>query len=125
MDSNDWDFAETFLKWMTPIIFLWLILVIITTNFSNIEAQVKVQEVGTRYAFLNFGEQEYIRIQNAYSEQYSASSESWETCIDYRDMAKFKLVKNNRTTINIIVKGYGISTVFTCLTGDRVIEIKD
>ena len=125
MESDDWNFVKTCLKIISPIVIIVLILAITTADYSNIEAQVKVQEVGTRYAFLNFGEQSYIRIQNAYSEQYSASSESWETCIDERDTKLFKDAKNNRTTINIVVKGYGISTVFTCLTGDRVIEVKD
>ncbi len=106
------------------VIAIFAVMVTPTFDYSDTEAQVKVQEVGTRYAFLNIGEQEYIRVQNAYSEQYSASSESWETCIDKKDIKLFKEAKDNRTTLNIRVKGNGLSTIFTCITGDKVIEIK-
>lgn len=97
---------------------------ILTTDYSDTEASVKVQEVGTRYAWLWFGEQSYIRVQNAYSEQFTSSSESWETCIDERDLDMFRDIKNNKTVVNIRVKGYGWSNIFNCVTGDRVIEVR-
>ncbi len=117
------DDEKKFIKIIGVIILFLIFLITITADYSTTEAQVKVQEVGTRYAFLNLGEQQFIRVQNAYSNDYSASSESWETCIDYRDMETFKKAKNSKTIINIVVKGYGLSTKFTCINGDRVIEI--
>ena len=95
---------------------------IATVDFSDTEAQVKVQEVGTRYAFLNIGEQQYIRIQNAYSDQYASSSEVWETCISPKDYKWFKEAKNKKDIINIRVKGNGISTTLTCITGDKAVQ---
>jgi hypothetical protein len=108
------------------LVFLMLILgiAIPTADYGDTEALVKIQEVGIHYAWFNFGEQNYIRVQNAYSDSYSASSESWETCIDTRDIKTFIDAKNNRTTLNIRVKGNGLSTRFNCLTGDKVVEIK-
>ena len=128
MDKMDKEYIKITIKiTITVILFIVIcaaMLSIPTLDYSDTEAQVKVQEVGTRYAFLNIGEQEYVRVQNAYSEQYSASSESWETCIDKRDIKLFKEAKDNRTTLNIRVKGNGLSTIFTCINGDKVIEIK-
>lgn len=97
-------------------------MMVITTDFSDIEATVKVQEVGTRYAMINWGEQHYIRIQNVFSEQFASSSESWETCITKDQVDRFKKVKNDKEIVNIRVKGHGLSTIFKCITGDRVVE---
>lgn len=99
-----------------------VILIVPTADYSDMDSSIKVQEVGTRYAFLWFGEQKYIRVQNAYSEQYSASSESWETCINPDDVQFFENVKNNKSIINVHVKGNGLSTIFTCITGDLVVD---
>lgn len=92
-----------------------------TVDYSDMESMVKVQETGTRYAVLWFGEQSYIRVQNVYSDQFASSSESWETCIRPEDVKFFQDVKNNKTPVNIHVKGNGISTIFKCRTGDLVI----
>ena len=124
MDDMTKDIIKIAVGSILIIVIAITIMITPTFDYSDTEAQVKVQEVGTRYAFLNIGEQEYIRVQNAYSEQYSASSESWETCIDKKDIKLFKEAKDNRTTLNIRVKGNGLSTIFTCVTGDKVIEIK-
>lgn len=124
------NYQKSFVAFIVGIILLAVsatsIVVIPTTDYSDMNSIVKVQEVGTRYAFLWFGEQNYIRVQNAYSEQYSASSESWETCIKPEDSVFFENAKNNKSTVNIHVKGNGLSTIFTCITGDIIIgyEIK-
>lgn len=107
------------------IVFISLFIIVpltITMDYSDKEAMVKIQEVGTRYAFMFFGEQAYIKVQNVYSEQYASSSESWETCISKEDLPFFKDAKDTKSIINVKVKGYGLSTVFTCITGNRVIE---
>lgn len=91
-------------------------------DFSNTEADVKVLEVGTHYWFLNIGEQKYIRIQNAYSTQFSSSSEVWETTISPRDYQWFKDAQAKGSIISIKVDGYGITTSLTSLTGDRVVK---
>ena len=90
-------------------------------DFSNTEADVKVLEVGTHYWFMNIGEQKYIRIQNAFSNQFSSSSEVWETTIAPRDYQWFKDAQAGGKIIHIKVEGYGITTSLTSLTGDRVV----
>lgn len=96
----------------------------LTADFSTTEANVKVQEVGTRYTWLNQGKQNYIRVQNAYSEDFSASSESWETCVEDKDMNFLQAMKQNKTIISIRVEGYGFGSVWNCVTGDRVVDAK-
>ncbi len=93
-------------------------------DFSKTEADVKILEVGTHYWFLNIGEQYYIRVQNAFSNQYSSSSEVWETTISPKEYQWFKTAQGK--TVHIVVDGYGITTSLTSLTGDRVVskEIK-
>lgn len=91
-------------------------------DFSNTEADVKVLEVGTHYWFLNIGGQNYIRIQNAYSNQYSSSSEVWETTISPKDYQWFKDAQAKGSIVSIRVDGYGITTSLTSLTGDRVVK---
>ncbi len=124
MDDDGWNLELIFWVSIGILIAMIGLISIPTIDYGDTEALVKVQEVGVHYAWLSFGEQNYIRVQNAYSDQYSASSESWETCIDSRDIEQIKEAKNNRTVLNIRVKGNGISTIFTCLSGDRVIEVQ-
>lgn len=126
MDKDDWDFVKMVVKTAVVIILLIIAVVLIffvpTSDYSDMQAIVKVQEAGTRYAFLWFGEQQYIRVQNVYSVQYASSSESWETCIRSGDLKFFEDVKNNKSMVNIHVKGNGISTIFRCKTGDLVVD---
>ncbi|MDD5453971.1 MAG: hypothetical protein PHW62_00525 [Candidatus Ratteibacteria bacterium] len=91
-------------------------------DYSNTEADVKVLEVGTHYWFLNIGEQKYIRIQNAFSNQFSTSSEVWETTISPQDYQWFKDAQAGGKIVHIKVSGYGITTSLTSLTGDRVVS---
>lgn len=91
-------------------------------DFGTTDAIVKVQEVGIKYLFVGLGQYNYIRIQNAYSDQYSASSESWETCISAQDMAKFTEFKNSRIAVNIKVQGIGWGSLWSCATGDHVVS---
>lgn len=92
-----------------------------TIDYSDIESQVKVLEVGKRYFAFTFGEQYYIRIQNAYSDQFTSSSEAWETCINKEQLQQFKQVKDSKQAINIRVKGMGFSFTWQCLTGDKAV----
>ena len=93
-------------------------------DFSSIDAVVKVQEVGTKHLFMGIGEYKFIRVQNAFSEQFSSSSESWEACIDKEDAELFQQYKNNRTVVNIKVDGIGWSSRWGCATGDKVVEFE-
>ncbi len=121
MDSISGDMLEIGVIGVGIAALIIIIVVTPTFDYSDMNSLVKVQEVGTRYAFLWFGEQNYIRVQNVYSEQYSASSESWETCIKLEDLKFFENVKNNKSVINIHVKGNGLSTIFRCISGDEVV----
>lgn len=98
---------------------------VLTAEYGVTEATVKVLEVGERYLFLTSGQQYYVRVQNAYSDQYASSSESWETCIEEKDVESLNKAKNERKAINIRVEGYGLSTRFRCLTGDRITEMRE
>lgn len=115
------------LEIMTTIVIIFAIvsaLYMPTFDWSSTDAIVKVQEVGTRYYMFNLGEQQhYIRIQNAFSDQFSSSSEAWETCINENQFNLFKQYKDNRTTINIHVEGYGLSSAWKCTTGDHVTSV--
>ena len=104
------------------IVAILAIFLVPTSDYSDMESMVKVQEAGTRYAWLWFGEQQYIRVQNVYSDQYASSSESWETCIKSDDLKFFQDAKNKKIMVNVHVKGNGISWVFRCTTGDMVVD---
>lgn len=113
---------------LVPIVIVIILMVMYfvwspTTDWSDTDASVKVQEVGKRYNFLNIGEQYYIRVQNAFSDQFSSSSESWETCIDKSQVEQFTQIKNEKRIVNIKVEGYGLGTRWRCITGDHVTEI--
>ena len=108
----------------TIIIFSIILLASVKINFAEKEAIVKIQEVGKRYAFWNIGEQYYVIVQNEYSEQYASSSNAWDTCITEGQYDAFAEFKNSKQLVNIETKGYGISTAFTCLTGERIVSYK-
>jgi len=93
-----------------------------TFDWSDMHSTVKVMEVGKRFNWLAFGEQYYIRVQNAYSDQYSSSSEAWETCISEEQVASFTAIKNSKLTVDIHVVGYGLGSSWNCMAGDRVIS---
>lgn len=122
MDNDTVFFLKLIALMIGIIAAIILIVAVPTADYSDMNSLVKVQEAGTRYAFMWFGEQNYIRVQNVYSEQYSSSSESWETCIKPGDLQFFEGAKNNKSIVNIHVKGNGLSTIFTCISGDLVID---
>lgn len=99
-------------------------LALFSIDYSHTESKVKVLEVGKRYLLLNWGEQYYARIANAYSDKFTTSTETWTTCVTPDFLEAMREAQKKDEVVTITVDGYPFVWIWDCLSGDRITSVK-